>query len=145
MNTKQTDLPPLPEGAVYLGKNGSFLTLSPRTFAGWYVHLGALSWGPRCERLDGDADDTYYAAPAGSEIVRVNACAGRVVVEPPQPQAEKTFIVGCLGGGPNFKPYSSYELAEKEAERLSLLHPNSPFLIAEVRTEVTATLVVTKK
>ena len=57
----------------------------------------------------------------------------------------KTFIVGCLGGGPNFKPYSSYELAEKEAERLSLLHPNNPFLIAEVHTEVTATLAISKK
>ncbi len=64
-------LPPLPEGAVYLGRGCSFVTLDRGLFYGW-------SFNPRYEveweddTWEGDGQNLHYAAPAGSEIVKLN-------------------------------------------------------------------------
>ena len=67
MNKLPAWLPPLPEGAVYLGKGGEFLVQKP--FAGWST--GCIPWSMQ-PKLWGCRTDLYYAAPADSEIARLN-------------------------------------------------------------------------
>ena len=63
-------LPPLPEGAVYLGLGGKFTT--QRLFEGWALYPGESFWDDG-DRWRGDLLDVHYAAPADSEIARLNS------------------------------------------------------------------------
>lgn len=61
-------LPPLPAGAVYLGKTGYFIT-GAEYFRGW--RLGIEGWDFDDEWA-GDYPNSHYAAPIDSEIARLN-------------------------------------------------------------------------
>lgn len=67
-------IPPLPKGAVYLGRGGEFkVTYNPPHFEGWRNDLTYLpsEWnGSKC--WSGDCKDSHYAAPANSEIAKMN-------------------------------------------------------------------------
>ena len=71
MNTKPDILPALPEGAVYLGRGGSFHNLLPKRFSGWIVSDIDYLWQP-AKILDGDENETFYAAPKDSKIAMLN-------------------------------------------------------------------------
>jgi len=61
---------PLPEGAVLLGLGGEFETVG-KMFDGWAFAHHNCGWiGPM--KLNGCADLLIYAAPADSEIARIN-------------------------------------------------------------------------
>jgi hypothetical protein len=63
------ELPPLPDGAVYLGMGGEFRTSG--TFRGHSISDICSEW-QFCPMLEGSRDFLFYAAPADSEIVRIN-------------------------------------------------------------------------
>ena len=69
MNELPKGLPPLPEGAVYLGKSGEFKKPSGG-FHGWVLtkinNTWALGFWAGC------TSSFHYAAPADSEIARLN-------------------------------------------------------------------------
>lgn len=60
-------LPPLPEGAVYLGQGGTF-NRNNGLFEGWECS-GKQWWRGKHE---GDDERCHYAAPADSEVARLN-------------------------------------------------------------------------
>jgi len=64
---------PLPPGAVLLGKGGTFKVPSGR-FEGWTIDRSwpKWDWGSYWGRL---VPDIYFAAPAGSEIAKLNGLA----------------------------------------------------------------------
>jgi len=64
------DLPPLPSGAVYLGRCGEFQTSG--FFEGWGCHYGE-EW--KWDKWSGDCELFFYAAPADSKIAKLNGLA----------------------------------------------------------------------
>lgn len=67
-------LPPLPQGAVYLGKGGEF-RIPDCEFKGWTANENPKysRWSDNEGRtLEGDISRLHYAAPADSEIARLN-------------------------------------------------------------------------
>lgn len=70
-------LPPLPEGAVYLGQGDTFHlpTAQPITlFHGWGYLETDGSW--QSSEWTGQNERLHYAAPADSEIARLNGLGG---------------------------------------------------------------------
>jgi len=78
-------LPPLPEGAVYLGRGGEFEIQDGIFFDGWVFDPDAADarWIPYTWR--GKCGTLHFAAPADSEIARLNGLSGRplVISNPP--------------------------------------------------------------
>lgn len=120
--------PPLPAGAVYLGLGGTFKTPASG-FSGYYLvdttdyfmHWNFKSgiWEPGVrtrvnERL-------HYAAPADSEVVRLNAT--------PEPQS--VHIVWSASRQEPTKTHPSRESAIAEAKRLCAKHPAHEFFVFE--------------
>jgi hypothetical protein len=136
MNTKPDYLPPLPVGAFYLGRSGEFKTLSYEIFSGWFMFEGEPSWGV-IESLDGGALKAHYAAPADSEIARLNGSSAH------RPASIK-HVVGSTEGGSRFAEFDSLELAEAEAQRLARLHPNNAFSVYAKVCSFIASTTVTK-
>lgn len=67
------NMPPMPTGAVYLGRGGEFELLPSRTtFDGWAIMEGDASWGGLAAMYSGHANDLHYAAPRDSEVARLN-------------------------------------------------------------------------
>ncbi len=62
-------LPPVPEGCVYLGRGGTFE--APRTFGGYATSAWDKTWAEE-PNWAGNEETYRYAAPADSEIVRLN-------------------------------------------------------------------------
>jgi len=73
-------LPPLPEGAVYLGRGGQFRIFEIPT-QGYYLRVTATDW--TASGFSGNDRDWHYAAPADSEVVKLNF---------PQPEPVKPDI-----------------------------------------------------
>lgn len=119
MNTP-TDrkLPPLPYGAVLLGKGLTFKADAP--FYGWMLCRYSSEW-LKANSLSGDSADGYYCAPADSEIVKLN-----------QPIPNKQYILWCPARGEPTKKHPSLESAETEAKRLAAKHPGRVFHICEI-------------
>lgn len=70
-NPLPAGLPPLPEGAIYLGVGGSFKTTEE--FDGWTAWADVFStWiqNPSCR---GNRPHRHYAAPFNSEVARLNS------------------------------------------------------------------------
>jgi hypothetical protein len=66
-------LPPLPDGAVHLGRGGTFS--APFSFDGWCLLGGSVMTPAYWHQSDyniGKHPGLHYAAPAGSEIARLN-------------------------------------------------------------------------
>ncbi|BCU79424.1 hypothetical protein [Luteolibacter sp. LG18] len=71
-------LPPLPAGAVYLGRGGSFKRPHPNGhFDGWVADENSTVWASSL-RPGGRVESNHYAAPFDSEIVRLNQGRGPV-------------------------------------------------------------------
>lgn len=67
---KENTTPKLPVGAVLLGKGGTFKTIG--LFIGWVFNPKTMeAW--EIDRLYGDDSNLIYAAPADSEVARLNA------------------------------------------------------------------------
>lgn len=66
---------PLPDGAVLLGEGGTFKVPMSDGFEGWVAEPDAPRWDWD-GRLAGLAPHLYYAAPADSEIARLNGPKG---------------------------------------------------------------------
>lgn len=79
------NLPPLPEGYVYLGEAGTFKLKNGETFKGATAIAGEPKWGIAPNAF-GDTSGFHYAAPEDSEIASLNA-------EPERPriEMEKTY------------------------------------------------------
>lgn len=73
MNTKPDNIPALPEDAVYLGKGGTF-GVPHGGFVGWYIPaFKPVGWVAQYgEPIYGAVDPVHYAAPADSEVARLN-------------------------------------------------------------------------
>lgn len=119
---------PLPAGAVYLGLGGTF-KIPASGFEGYSLvdttnylaHLtlkrgvwAASAFTTTHERL-------YYAAPADSEIARLNA-----TVEP-----QSVHIVWSASRQEPTKTHPSRESAVAEAKRLCAKHPAHEFFVFE--------------
>lgn len=72
MNTKPSDIPALPEGAVYLGKGGEFSVPQGAPFSGWCAEqeVGFGDWYRGWYK--GNSRCSHYAAPRDSEVARLN-------------------------------------------------------------------------
>ena len=70
MKPKPDNLPALPEGAVYLGSGCQFKRLP--NFEGWVFNPSFMAAGWQFGEWEGMNWCFDYAAPAGSEIVRLN-------------------------------------------------------------------------
>lgn len=64
--------PPLPEGLVFLGAGFSFHLPPSRDFQGVAINLAETCGGWSWDWWEGSSDSLLYAAPEGSEIVRLN-------------------------------------------------------------------------
>ena len=75
----------LPEGYVYLGKGGEFKILSDcRVFAGIACdEVGDFKWDEEEFGWEGISPKLYYAAPADSEIAKLNGFSGSSKEEEP--------------------------------------------------------------
>lgn len=73
MKTLPAGLPKLPSGLVYLGLGGTFNISSGRSARPTHacLHPTVLKWQGPCN-WDGTDKDIHYAAPADSEIVKLN-------------------------------------------------------------------------
>lgn len=113
-------LPPLPAGAVYLGLGGTFKIPVGDTFAGSLLgpYSGDAWDNSWCE---GTSRSCHYAAPADSEIARLNA-----TVEP-----QSVHIVWSASRQEPTKTHPSRESAVAEAKRLCAKHPAHEFFVFE--------------
>src|SRR6056297_157650 len=66
----EPSLLPIPDGAVYLGKGGTFKRAS-ETFEGWLFASAEQGW-VRSNWVVGSNPSHHYAAPIDSEIARIN-------------------------------------------------------------------------
>jgi len=73
MKSIPSHLPPLPVGTVFLGLGGSFKLLPGSAYFKSYTFYKNDHQWSGLESNAGDGSRTYYAAPADSEIVRLNA------------------------------------------------------------------------
>lgn len=64
---------PLPDGAVMLGRGGSFLTIDGM-FKGWSIDKQSTAWG-KSENLQGTNPKMFYAVPFGSKMAVLNGFA----------------------------------------------------------------------
>lgn len=115
--------PEPPEGAVLLGKGGTFET-GGEPFAGWYFGIDKV-WTSSA-RWDGDSEDSYYAAPADSEVVKLNQKDKR-----PAP-TKKEYIIWCPARSEPTEKQPTLEAAETEVKRLAEKHPNVTYHICEI-------------
>ena len=113
-------LPPLPAGAVYLGLGGTFAV--DGYFSGWTASSASTRWNAD-ETLAGTKQyaHAHYAAPADSEIARLNA-----KVEP-----QSVHIVWSASRQEPTKTHPSRESAIAEAKRLCAKHPTHEFFVFE--------------
>ena len=121
MKPLPSHLPPLPAGAVYLGLGGTF-TIPLYYFKGWSRTDGSADpvWSAS-NSWEGDVRTSHYAAPADSEIARLNA-----TVEP-----QSVHLVWSASRQEPTKMHPSRESAIAEAKRLCAKHPAHEFFVFE--------------
>lgn len=66
-------LPPLPDGAVYLGKGGSFNMMDAYSFKGWATEGAGWNFG---YRWGGHDAARHYAAATDSAVAKLNGKGG---------------------------------------------------------------------
>ena len=77
---KKKDYPPLPKNSVFLGKGNEFKRAHSGDFLGWGSYKGRNEWS--FGLWEGTDAEYYYAAPAESEIAKLNGLSPKPKTKP---------------------------------------------------------------
>jgi len=89
----------LPKGSVYLGLGGTFKVAKP--FEGWSTHKGGKWYDG--ENFHGINESAHYAAPADSQIARLNGHVAQAAGEPEAVALVRQLVV-ALKASDSFTP-----------------------------------------